>query len=156
MPKIESINVNPAGGVPKHAVPSAFLGTEGVGGDRQRNRKFHGGPLRAVSLYSLEIIATLQSEGHPIAPGSTGENLTLSGLDWPALVPGTHLRLGAAVELEITSYVTPCKNIAASFCNGDFSRISQKLHPGESRLYARVLREGIVHVGDGVGVLRNP
>lgn len=154
MPKatITSINVNPAGGVPKHAVAHAELGITGVTGDRQRDKKHHGGPERAVSLYSAERIAALQAEGHPIAAGTTGENLTISGLDWDALAPGSQLRIGEIVRIEITYYTTPCNNIADSFIDGTFTRISQKLHPGWSRLYARILTPGFVRSGDQVYV----
>lgn len=147
---IVQINVNPAGGVPKHRVATAAITVEGVAGDRQRNRKLHGGPQRAVSLYALERIQALQAEGHPITPGSAGENLTIGGLDWANLIPGARLRIGEWVELEITSYTAPCENIAASFHDEQFSRISQKLHPGWSRVYARVLAEGAVYEGDRV------
>lgn len=148
--RVAGININPRGGVPKYAVPTAELTAEGVVGDKQRDRRFHGGPTRAVSLYSLERIAALREEGHPIAPGTTGENLTVSGLDWDKLVVGDRLLIGDWVELEITGYATPCNNIVESFDEGEFKRISQKLHPGWSRLYARVLAEGVVHEGDAV------
>jgi MOSC domain-containing protein YiiM len=52
-----------------------------------------------------------------------------------------------------TSYTVPCKNIAASFRDEQFNRISQKLHPGWSRLYARVVSEGCVQTGDLVQIL---
>jgi len=138
--------------VPKHRVPHTEVTTEGVTGDKQRNRRFHGGPSRAVSLYSYENIQALQDEGHPIECGTTGENLTISGLDWARLAPGARLRIGAGVRLEITSYTTPCSNIAGSFADGEFTRISQKLHPGWSRLYAKVLCGGTVREGDEVAV----
>lgn len=150
---VASINVNPRGGVPKHAVPNTQIGTQGVAGDKQRDRRFHGGPERAVSLYSLERIAALQAEGHPIAPGSTGENLTISGIDWGELAVGDQLRIGDLL-VEITSYAAPCSNIAGSFADGLSKRISQKLHPGWSRLYGRVLAEATVQTGDPVGLVR--
>jgi MOSC domain-containing protein YiiM len=152
--QLVQINVNPEGGVPKHAVPSARIHSEGVEGDRQRYLEFHGGPLRAVSLYSAEHIAALKAEGHPISPGSTGENLTISGLDWEALGVGDRLRIGAEVEIEITNHASPCENIGASFADGRFKRMSQKVHPGWSRLYARVLQPGTVRTGDAVEVSR--
>jgi MOSC domain-containing protein YiiM len=37
--------------------------------------------------------------------------------------------------------------------DGEFVRISQKLHPGWSRVYARVLTEGEIHFGDHVEVI---
>jgi MOSC domain-containing protein YiiM len=144
-----SINVNPKGGVPKHAVEQASITTEKVLGDKQRNRKHHGGPDRAVSLYSYELIQALQAEGHPITPGSTGENLTIAGLDWPNIQLGDRLQIGV-VHLEITSYVKPCSNIIASFDQGSVTRISQTVNPGWSRLYARVLQEGEVYRNDVV------
>lgn len=152
--RVVQVNVNPRGGVPKHAVPSAELTTEGVRGDKQRDRRFHGGPTRAVSLFAQERIEALRAEGHPIAPGTTGENLTIAGVDWDAVQVGDQLRVGEWVELEITGYAAPCSNIAESFVDGAFKRMSQKLHPGWSRLYARVLAEGEVRPGDPVEHLR--
>lgn len=93
--RVAQINVNPAGGVPKHAVPRVEVTANGVRGDRQRDRRFHGDPTRGVSLFSLERIEALQVEGHSITPGSTGENLTIAGLDWSALQIGDRLRVGA-------------------------------------------------------------
>ena len=146
--QVIQINVNPQGGVPKQPIANARVTAKGVAGDKQRNRRFHGGPQRAVSLYSNEHIQALQAEGHPIAPGSTGENLTIAGLDWAALQIGDWLQIGDQLEIEITGYAAPCSNIVASFASGAITRISQKLHPGWSRLYAKVLAEGEVHVGD--------
>src|SRR5215207_10611160 len=107
MPKtghVIQINVNPKGGVPKHPVASARVTASGVAGDKQRNRRFHGGPQRAVSLYSHEHIQALQGEGHPITPGSTGENLTIGGLDWTTLQVGDQLQIGDQLRILITSY----------------------------------------------------
>ncbi len=150
--RIFQLNVSP-GGVPKLAVREARLTEEGLEGDWQRQRRFHGGPDRAVCLFALERVLELQAEGHPIFPGSAGENLTLVGLDWPSLKPGARLALGDEAVVEIASYTSPCKTIAASFIGGDFKRISQKVRPGHSRLYARVLRPGRVSVGQSVRVL---
>src|SRR3569832_2171795 len=80
-PHVHQISVSD-GGVPKLPVWEAKVSEQGLSGDRQRNLKFHGGPDRAVCLYSLELIEHLQAEGHPIDAGAAGENLTLSGLDW--------------------------------------------------------------------------
>ena len=147
---VVQINVNPNGGVPKQRVTSAVVTVSGVAGDKQRNRRFHGGPQRAVSLYSYERILALQAEGHPIAPGSTGENLTIGGLDWAAIAPGDRLSIGAGLRIQITGYAVPCSNIIASFAGGAIIRISQQLHPGWSRLYARVLAAAEVREGDVV------
>ena len=149
---IHQISVS-RGGVPKLAVPEAEVTVNGLTGDRQRNRRFHGGPQRAVCLFSLDVIARLRAEGHPIAPGTTGENVTVGGLDWSCVRPGTRLRLGETVLLEVTRYTAPCANIAASFADGDVTRIAHKLHPHESRVYASVLTPGRIRTGDAVAIV---
>jgi len=147
--RVFQINISP-GGVPKLPLHRAEVTAGGVAGDRQKHLEVHGGPARAVCLYALERIMALQAEGHQIFPGSTGENLTVSGLDWQGIVPGARLRVGVALLLEITSYTKPCTLIASSFADGESSRISQDTHPGWSRLYARVLEAGPVSIGDQV------
>ena len=148
--RIVQISVNPKGGAPKYKVASARLETNGVEGDRQNDRRFHGGPERAVCLYSWDLIRALQDEGHSIECGATGENLAISGVKWNEVVPGARLLLGEAVLIEIVSYTSPCYKIADAFKDGDFKRISQKLRPGWSRVYARVLQPGKVCEDDEV------
>lgn len=145
---IVSINVSP-GGVPKLPVPEVLASPAGLDGDGQRDRRHHGGPDRALCLYSMERIEALQREGHPIAPGTTGENLTIRGLDWDAIVPGVQLRAGG-VTMVVTAYASPCKSIRPSFADANSNRISQQVHPGWSRVYARVVGSGELRVGDAV------
>lgn len=142
------INVS-RGGVPKRPVESAEVTALGLTGDDHHDRRHHGGPDRALCLFSLEVIRRLQAEGHPITPGSTGENLTLEGLPWEDLVPGVRLRFDGGVEVEVASYTTPCSTIRASFLDGQITRIKQALHPGSSRVYARVLTPGRLSRGEG-------
>ena len=148
--RIEAINIS-RGGVPKLPVFEAFIAEHGLGGDHQNDTYHHGGPDRAVVVYSLEVIRALQREGHPISAGAVGENLTVSGLEWAAVIPGTRLVV-SDVELQITKYATPCRNIRGSFLGHDFMRIFQDRHPGWSRVCARVLKGGIVRPGDTVSV----
>lgn len=148
---IVSINVS-LGGVPKLPVPSAKVGPAGVDGDKQRDLRHHGGADRAVCLYSMERIEALQREGHSITPGATGENLTIRGLDWDALVPGAQLQAGG-VTMEITGYASPCHNIRPAFSDENSNRIGQKLHPGWSRVYARVIGEGELRTGDAITLI---
>ena len=138
-----------SGGVPKTTVDEATVDAEGMEGDRQRNRKHHGGPDRAICIYSLELIEALQAEGHPITPGSVGENITIRGLDWLQITPGVRLAIGP-ITLDITDFAWPCKTIRPSFLDGDSNRISPRLHPGWSRAYARVTGIGTIRPGDEV------
>ena len=149
--RIVQISVSP-GGVPKTAIPTAWVTTEGLEGDSHRYRH-HGGQERAVCLYSIEAIEWLRTEGHSIALGSIGENVTVKGLDWSAVVPGRRVRLGERVLLEVTRYTTPCQTIRGVFKGGEIARVSQKTHPGWSRVYARVLVEGLIRRNDPVRLL---
>ena len=149
--RIVQISVS-RGGVPKTAVPAARVATDGLEGDAHRFTH-HGGPECAVCLYPIESIRRLQAEGHAIEPGSIGENITVAGLDWSVVVPGSHLLLGAEVLVQVTRYTTPCRTIKDVFKNGEFSRVSQKDHPGWSRVYARVMVEGTIRRDDPVRLL---
>jgi MOSC domain-containing protein YiiM len=137
------------GGVPKVEIPSARVSTAGIEGDRQRNLKYHGGPDRALCLYSLDLIEALQAEGHPVAPGTMGENVVIRGIPWDRMVAGVKLRLGE-VEIELTTFAHPCRNIRQSFRGGRIERVSPKTHPGWSRIYARVLKPGLLSPKDHV------
>jgi MOSC domain-containing protein YiiM len=139
------------GGAPKQAIREGVVGEVGIVGDRQKHTKFHGGPLRALCLYSLELIEKLQDEGHPIYPGSVGENVTISGLDWSTLGPGTRIALGDEVEIELTTTADPCKNIGASFIDKKFKRLGA---PGEMRWYCKVLKGGNVRIAMAARVTR--
>jgi len=143
MGELAQLNISD-GGVPKLPIDEAEVTVDGINGDRQRNRRFHGGPDRAVCIWSQEIIHQLQMEGHPVGPGFTGENLTVKGLDWTLMQPGSVLEIGPTVVVELTSFARPCKTNAQWFINGDFRRIDGTVHPGWSRVYARVLIEGLL------------
>ena len=149
--RVEAVQVS-RGGVPKRSVFAALISPDGLGGDLQSDLRYHGGPDRAVVMYSLEVIRALQAEGHPIAPGATGENLTVSGLDWHEVRPGLTLQIGEA-RIQITKFATPCRKIGGAFLESDFMRISQARHPGFSRVCARVLAAGIVRPGDRVTIV---
>jgi MOSC domain-containing protein YiiM len=147
---VESINVSD-GGVPKLPVERALVSADGLAGDRQRNLEHHGGEARALCIYSADLIDALRAEGHPIATGAAGENLTVRGIRWEAMTIGARIRAGE-VEAEITAFANPCHNLRPCFVDGVFSRISEKVHPGWSRVYARVVRGGVVARGDAVAV----
>lgn len=150
--RIFQISTSP-GGVPKRGQTQGEVESQGIAGDRQTDLQSHGGPDRALCLFSLERILALQAEGHPVFPGAIGENLTLSGLDWAQVVPGVRMQLGNEVLIEISSYTVPCDNLRPFFTGQNFSRVSQKRHPGWSRLYARVLRGGLLRIGDAVRIV---
>ena len=139
------------GGVPKMPIAEARIGIRGVEGDRQASRQHHGRVWQALCLWSADVVDRLRAEGHPIAPGNAGENVSVRGVDWTSLRPGVRIALGD-VLCEVSAYATPCKKNAAWFLDRDFNRMGHEREPGISRLYASVLRDGVVRVGDDVVV----
>jgi MOSC domain-containing protein YiiM/GNAT superfamily N-acetyltransferase len=149
--RVLRVNVSD-GGVPKRPVDAARITRAGVEGDRQRAVTVHGGPHRAVSVLGIEAIRRIAAEGHPIAPGTAGENLTTEGFDASSLPVGTRLRIGDEVILELSAPANPCRTIRHSFRDLRFGRLGMAAHPADSRMYARVLREGTVRPGDPIHV----
>ena len=153
--EVHSINVSD-GGVSKSMVESADIMNSGVEGDFNRFRSNKGGDAdRAVCIFSLELIQRLKNEGHPIEIGSTGENLTIRGVDWDSLSEGTRLEIGDVV-LELSEPCAPCSKIGESFIGRRFDRVDHNQEYGWSRWLARVLREGRVSVGDSVNIVITP
>ena len=150
---VHSINVS-VGGVPKYPVKEAKIQVKGVEGDfnRFRNERREGWEGRAVCLFSLERIEDLQREGHPIEVGSTGENITIQGVDWASLEAGMRFSIGS-VTLELSEPCAPCGKIGGSFVKRRFSRVDHDLEAGWSRWLARVVEEGDVAVGDTVNMI---
>jgi MOSC domain-containing protein YiiM len=144
------------GGVPKLHVAGAWVSRDGLDGDGHTEPPtIHGGPQRAVCLYSLEQIARVRADGHPVdGPGALGENLTLGGVDLGALGPGTRLAIGeGGLVLEVVSYAAPCQAVAHCFTDGRIARISPMSHVADARRYCAVVAEGPVTQGDEVTVI---
>ena len=153
--EVHSINVS-SGGVPKSKVESADIMKKGVEGDFNRFRDGRGGNTdRAVCIFSLELIQRLKDEGHPIEIGSTGENLTIRGVEWESLSEGTRLEIGDVV-LELSEPCAPCSKIGESFIGRRFARGDHDQEYGWARWLARVLREGRVTIGDSVNIVITP
>jgi len=134
------------GGVPKRAIGAVDVGYDGVTGDRQASRRHHGAPFQALCVWHAETIDQLAADGHPITYGDAGENVTISGIDWPMVRPGVRLQLGS-VLCEVSSHAEPCNKNAQWFSDRDFSRIHDRNGPW-SRMYATVVEPGSIAVGD--------
>lgn len=129
------------------------IGAEGLDGDIIVSTRHHGGPDQALYLYSAADYAWWSAElGQPLALGSFGENLTLSG--WWSAEPrvGDRLRVGD-VELQVSGARIPCATLAARMGDPGFvKRFARARRPG---CYARVLAGGLVGAGDAVTLLES-
>lgn len=136
-----------AGGMPKRAILAAHVTADGVPGDWQHDRKHHGGPDRAICLFSEELYAWLRVEhGIDLINGSVGENFTTRGIDLDRLLPGDRLRVGACT-IQITGVRIPCRNLTR------WHPSLHKIVQGRSGWVARVIESGDVKPGDAIEVL---
>lgn len=132
--------------MPKLPVECVRVTKDGLIGDWQLNRKYHGGPDRAVCLYSVELYDQFRKEGLDMKWGSVGENFTTRGFDLMALERGGRLRVGECL-IEITNVREPCKSLRKWHFQLPY------LIEERSGWVARVIEEGEVKPGDSIEVL---
>ena len=126
------------------------VGILGLEGDFIASEKHHGGPDQAVYLYGGADYAWWAGElGHPLDPGTFGENLTVAGLESAGCAIGDRLRVGSAL-LEVTAPRIPCTTFATRM--GDPGFVKRFRDAGRPGVYCRVLQEGTVRAGDEVHV----
>ena len=141
-PIICSINIS-KGGIPKLPVSSVRVSFSGLEGDGHHHEKHHT-PIQAVCLQDIERLHELQEEGYTLGPGIIGENLTMSHLQVNQLPVGTILRFSSGVVMELTKVRKPCYVL-----DGIHLKLKEDI-VGRCGMYAKVLHEGILAVGDSV------
>jgi MOSC domain-containing protein YiiM len=135
-------------GIRKSPVGRGYAGPLGLGGDVVADEASHGGPDQALYLYSSEDYAWWAGElGSTPAPGTFGENLTLSGFGAEEVRIGDRFRVGP-VLVEATAPRIPCSTFATRMGQPEWvKRFAAARRPG---LYVRVLEPGDVAEGDPV------
>lgn len=123
----------------------------GLDGDVQVDKRYHGGPGKAVYSFAAEDYAAWGTElGAPLGPGSFGENLTTEGLDESAVREGDVYRFGGA-ELQAVEPRQPCGTLAMKF---DDAKLPKKfVRKGRFGIYWRVVKEGRIRAGDPIRAL---
>ena len=86
--------------------------------------------------------------GLDLKPGDFAENLTTEGLDLPSLPIGSLLAIGEDVVLEITQIGKECHAGCAIL-----KKTGKCIMPKEG-IFARVLKGGVIEVGDNAKVSR--
>jgi len=126
--------------------------TLNIEGDGQADLTVHGGVDKAVYAYSLDHYTywsqTLERDALP--HGQFGENLTIEGLNESECCIGDRWRIGTA-EFAITQPRQPCFKLGIRFGDDDMPKRFTK--SGLTGAYLKVLREGMISVGDEVKVL---
>ena len=84
-----------------------------------------------------------------VLPGTIKENVTVEGVDVMQLPSGSLVRLGRSVVLEITAVCEPCFRMD-EIRDG----LKQELE-GKRGMVSRVVRGGVINVGDPITVERS-
>jgi MOSC domain-containing protein YiiM len=118
-------------------------------GDGQADLSVHGGPDKAVYLYSWDNILywkkTLQRDD--LGPGSFGENLTVEGLGENEVAIGDEFAIGTA-RFVVTQPRLPCPKLALALETPSIAK--PFLESGRTGFYLRVLQEGAIQAGDAI------
>ena len=120
----------------------------GLAGDTISDTENHGGPDQAVYVFGVPDYGWWSDElERELAPGTFGENLTVSDLKSARVCVGDRLGIGPVV-LEVTAPRIPCLTLAVWMGDRVFlKRFRRAERPG---VYCRVVREGMVRAGDPV------
>ena len=117
-----------------------------VEGDRQSDRRVHGGEFKAVYAYSADHYDFWQEAlEKELPPASFGENLTISDFDEAGVSIGDVFRIGDA-ELEAAAPRLPCYKLGVRF--GDPLVVKKFAEAGRWGIYFRVAKEGSATAGD--------
>jgi MOSC domain-containing protein YiiM len=129
---------------------------EGVNlaGDEQHDRRVHGGPTKSLYAYAAEDYGWWAEElGHPLEPGTFGENLTTEGVDLAAAVVGERWRLGTAL-LRVTEPRIPCFKLGMRMGDAAFvDRFADAARPGT---YLAIDVAGDVGADDTIELVERP
>jgi MOSC domain-containing protein YiiM len=137
---IYKLPVNGPVGIKSHGIERDFI----------CDKKNHGGPDQAIYVYGGGDYAWWSRElGREIAPGTFGDNLTISDLESAQFNVGDTLQIGE-VTLQVTAPRIPCGTFAARM--NDPQWVKKFRRAGRPGLYCRVIREGVVKAGDPVSI----
>ena len=131
-----------------------FVGRENLAGDGQADLRVHGGPDRAVLIFSKLHYAGWEAElGHPIPNGGFGENFTVSDLTEDEVCLGDQWSIGEVV-LEVSQPRLPCFKLARRL-NAEGLNV-KVMHAMAGGWYCRVLQEGHVEDGQALDLQKRP
>lgn len=142
MGKVTAVCTSPEKGTEKkNAGQAVFIEDYGIEGDAHAG-KWH----RQVSLLSFDRIEEFRARGAEVEDGAFGENLVVSGIDFRSLPVGTRLECND-VLLEMTQIGKECHHGCRIF-----QKMGECIMPREG-VFARVIRGGVIRVGDEMKVL---
>ena len=136
-------------GIYKQPVSFVEVDELGIQGDVQVDKRYHGGPDKALHQYSLSsyrriIEAYAELDGVAV-PGSIGENITIAEMSEATVCIGDKYRFGT-VLVQVSEPRRPCWKINAIFEKSDLTAFIER--EGITGWYYRVLEAGGISLGD--------
>lgn len=144
----------PPSAIAKRPVTGPLLLLEnGLAGDQQADQSVHGGPEKAVHHYPAEHLdfwkKELPEHADKFTCGCFGENVTTSGLDESNICLGDIVQMGTAM-LQVLQGRQPCWKLEKHL---GINSIAQKFRQtAKTGWYYRVLKNGVINIGDPVFV----
>ena len=138
-------------GAHKNLVDAISVDVNGACGDEQGNLKVHGGPDKALLLYTRDDYEQWIRDGYDFAPGNFFENLTIDGLSTSDIHLADTLRIGEAT-VQVSQIRRPCTTLAHRWNMKDLPRLVQST--GRSGFYVRVLQPGTIRTNDTVTLVQ--
>ncbi len=122
------------------------IGRLGLYGDVQVDKRYHGGPDRAVYVYSADHYPVWEKElgRSGFTHGLFGENLTVEGLTEETMCVGDIFRCGTAL-IQATEPRQPCYKMATKIGIPSFPKTMTA--SGRLGCYFRVVEEGTAEAG---------
>jgi MOSC domain-containing protein YiiM len=132
---------------------NVFLGIEQMDGDGQADLINHGGPDKAVCVYSYEHYPYWETQlGKSLEYAAFGENLTVTGMLESEVCIGDVFQIGEVI-LQVSQPRYPCFKLSQK--HGVANLPAQVLKTGFSGFYFRVLQAGYLNSTSSIHMLES-
>ena len=149
MPKQEAFSsVKMKTAMNKRPIEYVTVTKSGIEGDGVGNKKFHGGPDRALCFYPFEHYHLWNQKLNKQLPvPAFGENLTIAGMTENQTYIGDIYRIGETV-IRITQGRIPCSTI--SHFNNELGFLKLVMDTNLTGYFAKVIQEGVIRKQDDI------
>jgi MOSC domain-containing protein YiiM len=129
--------------------------SEGLVGDEQADRRYHGGPDKAILAYCREHYDLWRAELKwlDFGPGVLGENFEISGQSEAEVCIGDSYRAGDLI-LQVSQPRQPCWKPARLHSYPKLTRLMAK--QSRTGWYLRVLQQGMVEAPCPIELIERP
>ncbi|MCV2886617.1 MOSC domain-containing protein [Aestuariibacter sp. AA17] len=144
-------------GIYKSPIQEAQVNELGMTNDIQADKRFHGGPEKALHQYALSGYEALMKR-YPLfhkrfCPGAIGENISSTDMRDDNVFIGDIYQLGD-IKVQVSSPRKPCWKIGAKLEVPDIEAFIEE--KGITGWYYRVLENGTMRIGDTITLIERP